>query len=152
MKLSKKLVAITAAMQPGQIACDGFLGNDPRSLAAIMAADQAAVNRIGLSHRQIARRMIEFRDAGQKACGDWITIPPRWEVRVDSARGKLLCPFGDPGLYPKTSITVRDIQNGTEITFTDLHIHLIGRHGFYEGSGCAFRVEPARLAEVLDIN
>lgn len=151
MKSSEPLNTIELAMQPGQITCDGFLGNDSRPLADILAADQAEVDRLGLSHHQMARRMIEFRDAGRNAMGDLVVVPPHWEVRVDSARGKLPCPFGEPGLYPKINITVRNVWNGGEITFTDLHIHLIDLHGFYEGQGTAFRIEPARLAEVLEV-
>lgn len=150
MKFIPQMEAIQAAMQPGQITHDGFLGNDSRSLAEILAHDQATVDRLGLSHRAIAQRMLEFRDAGREACGDWIAFSSRWDVRVDSARGKLPCPFGEPGLHSKTSITVRDRQDGQEITFTDLHIHLIGHHGFYEGKGSVFRLEPDRLAKLLD--
>jgi hypothetical protein len=32
-----------------------------------------------------------------------------------------------------------------------MHIHLIDSHGFYEGKGSPFRLEPAALVEILDI-
>ena len=151
MKTAKPLDAITLALQPGTVAREGFLGSDSRSLADILAADQAAVERLHLSHPQIARRMKELRDAGQKGLGDWIVIPPQWEARVDAVRGHLPCPFGDPGLYSKTLIAVRNTRLGMEIVYSDLLIHLIEEHGFYEGRGSPFRLDPERIAAALGL-
>ena len=95
--------------------------------------------------------MIELRDAGMAGLGEFIDVPPHFEVRVDSVRGRLPCPFGDPGIFPKTNTTVRNRGTGREITYTDLHIHMIGSHGFYEGRGSPFRLEPRDLVEVLEI-
>lgn len=142
---------IIRAMQPGRIASEGFLGSDRRSLADIRRADASAVQRLGLSHQRIARRMREFRDAGQKGQGNWVPIPPDWEARADAARGELPCPFEDAGLFQKTVITVRNIRHGTEITYSDLSMHLIEQHGFYEGRGSAFRLEPERIAATLGL-
>ena len=86
--------------------------------------------------------MVELRDAGMAGLGEFLDVAPHFEVRVDSVRGKLPCPFGDPGIFPKTNTTVRNKRLGREITYTDLHIHLIGSHGFYEGKGSPFRLEP----------
>jgi hypothetical protein len=37
------------------------------------------------------------------------------------------------------------------MSFTDLHIHLIGVHGFYEGRGTPFRLEPGDLVAILEV-
>ncbi len=95
--------------------------------------------------------MVELRDAGMAGLGEFVDVAPHFEVRVDSVRGRLPCPFGDPGIFPKTNVTVRNTRTGREITYTDLHIHLVRVHGFYEGRGSPFRLEPKDLAEVLEI-
>jgi hypothetical protein len=95
--------------------------------------------------------MLEFRNAGMRGLGEFISIEPHFEVRVDSVRGKLPCPFGDPGIFPKTNITVRNLEKNEDITYTDLHIHLIGSHGFYEGKGSVFRLDPKSLVDALEI-
>ncbi len=151
MQTEKISASLAREMQPGRIAREGFLGSDPRSLAEILAADQAAVERLRLTHPQIARRMKEFRAAGLKGLGDWTAVPPRWEARVDAARGHLPCPFGDPGLHPKTMIAVRNTRLKTEIVYSDLLIHLIEAHGFYEGRGSPFRLDPERIAAALEL-
>ncbi len=151
MKQTVQMERIQEKMRPGVITRDGFLGSDRRKLIDILIEDDEAVKRMDLTHQRIAGRMIELRDAGMRGLGEFVEVPPHYEVRVDSVRGKLPCPFGDPGIFPKTNVMIRNIRLGRELTYTDLHIHLIGSHGFYEGTGSPFRLEPAELAEVLEI-
>ena len=151
MKQTVQMQKIQEQMAPGVITRDGFLGEDRRPLVDILLADDAAVKALALEHEAVARRMIELRDAGMAGLGEFVDVAPHFEVRVDSVRGRLPCPFGDPGIFPKTNVTVRNRRTGREITFTDLHIHLVQSHGFYEGKGCPFRLEPKDLAEVLEI-
>jgi hypothetical protein len=138
-------------MRPGVITRDGFLGSDRRNLIDMLIEDEAEVKRRSLEHREIAHRMIELRDAGMRGLGEFISVEPHFEVRVDSVRGKLPCPFGDPGVFPKTNVTVRNLRLAREIDYTDLHIHLVLAHGFYEGRGSPFRLEPVDLVEILEV-
>ena len=140
-------------MAPGVIVRDGFLGTDTRNLVDILVADDAEVKRLGVSHHAIAHRMMELRDAGARGLGESIEVEAgAFEVRVDSVRGKLPCPFGDPGVFPKTNITVRNTALDREIVYTDLQIHLIFAHGFYEGRGGPFRLEPRDAVEILGVS
>jgi len=151
MKQTVQMDRIQRNMAPGVMTRDGFLGTDSRKLIDILISDDAEVKRLDLDHRRISSAMRSFRNAGMKGLGEFITVPPRFEVRVESVRGKLACPFGHPGLISKTNITVRNLERKQEITFTDLHIHLIEAHGFYEGKGSLFRLEPRELIEILEI-
>ncbi len=151
MKQSPQLQKAQENMKPGIITRDGFLGNDTRNLIDILIEDEAEVQRLGVTHRVIAERMINLRDAGMRGLGEFISVSPHFEIRVDTVRGKLPCPFGDPGIFPKTNTTVRNMAIGKEITYTDLNIHMIMAHGFYEGKGSAFRLEPSELVEILEI-
>jgi len=151
MKQTVQMMKIQERMKPGIITRDGFLGDDKRNLIDILLDDDAEVKRMNLTHSIIAERMLELREAGMRGLGEFISVEPNFEVRVDSVRGKLPCPFGDPGIFPKTNITVKNLAKKREITYTDLHIHMIGSHGFYEGKGSPFRLEPRDLVEVLEI-
>jgi hypothetical protein len=151
MKQTVQMRLIQEKMAPGVIVRDGFLGADARNLVDILTEDEGEVTRLGLVHQEIARRMIELRDGGTAGLGELIDVPPHFEVRVDSVRGRLPCPFGDPGIFPKTNTTVKNTLSGREVTYTDLHIHMIGSHGFYEGRGSPFRLEPRDLADVLEV-
>jgi len=151
MKQTVQMKQVQEKMKPGAIARDGFLGKDRRNLIDILVEDDAGVKRMNLDHQIIAQRMIELRNAGLRGLGDFISVEPHYEIRVDSVRGKLPCPFGDPGVFPKTNTIIRNLQKNREITYTDLNIHMIMAHGFYEGRGSPFRVEPADLVDILDI-
>lgn len=151
MKQTPQMQKIQEAMKPGVITLDGFLGTDERNLVDILTEDDAQVKRLGLTHQQIAKRMVWFREQGRKGLDEFISVEPCFQVRVMSVRGKLPSPFGGPGLYQKRNITVRNLELDREITFTDLHIHMVRDHGFYEGKGSQFRLEPKDLAEILDI-
>ena len=151
MKQTVQMREIQDKMQPGIITRDGFLGTDSRNLIDILVEDDAEVKRLNLTHGQIAGKMQEFREAGKRGLGDFIGVAPHFEVRVDTVRGKLPCPFGHPGLIQKTNIQVRNLKKNREITFTDMHIHMIDEHGFYEGKGSPFRLEVHDLIEILEI-
>ena len=151
MKQSPELDRIEEAMRPGVITLDGFLGQDRRRLVDILEEDDAAVRRLGLTHAAIAAAMARLRDAGRKGLDEFIDVPPHFLVRVESVRGILPCPFGHKGVYHKENTTIRNLLTDAEIVFTDLNIHMIEAHGFYEGAGSPFRVGPEDLARILDI-
>ncbi len=151
MKQSPQLQKAQESMAPGVITLEGFLGTDKRNLGDILVEDEASVRRMGMTHEHIAHAMQRLRDEGMRGLGEFIPVAPHFEVRVDSVRGKLPCPFQHPGIFPKTNITVRNKDKNEELTYTDLHIHLINQHGFYEGRGSAFRLDPHVLVEVLEI-
>lgn len=133
-------------MMPGIITAGGLIGSDKRDLVQIIEEDAAAVKALGLTHGGIAIRMNEIRNAAGEGLGEYVKISDTLAARVSSVRGRLRCPFGDPGLVPKFNTTVKKLETGEELTFTDLNIHLIEKHGFYQGRGALFRLEPATLA------
>ncbi|WP_422477782.1 hypothetical protein [Pleomorphochaeta sp. DL1XJH-081] len=151
MKQTPGYDAIQRQMAPGVITLDGFLGTDTRKLIDILNADDAIVRRAEVTHEEIAQRMQYFRDAGLDGLGEFMTIDEEYDVRVDSVRGKLPSPFGGPGMYEKVNTTVVNKRLGREVVYTDLHIHFVRDHGFYEGKGSPYRLEPEELIAVLGV-
>ncbi len=150
MKQTAELDRYQENMLPGRITLRGMLGSDKRNLGDILISDEAEVQRLGATHAAIAARMMELRDHGIRGLGNSITVDDHFEVLVDNVRGKLPCPFEDC-VIQKTFIQVKNLKLQREITFTDLHIHMIQQHGFYEGSGSTFRLDPADLIEILEV-
>jgi len=128
-----------------------FMGADQRSLPEIIRADKEELKKLNLTSQIMTERMIWFRDGAENGLGDFVPIAPNFEVSCEVARGFLPCPFGDAGKLRKTIVTVRNLRIGKEITFSELNIHLIAAHGFYEGKKSPFRLEPAELAQILEI-
>lgn len=138
-------------MQPGRLTRDGMLGTDRRSVDEIIAADQATMVRLGLTRETLAARLREITALARTALGDPVRIAPRLDARVDETRGALTCPFRHPGHYPKTVTYLRDIETGESMQWSDLGVHMLEAHGFCQGKGSAYRLEPEKLATALDI-
>ena len=149
MQKKHSLDALEQTLRQTSATREGLLGRDERGLAAILQADDEAIRRYGLTHAHIAQHLLALRQAGWKGLGEPVSVPPHFEVRVDAARGTLPCPFGDQGSFAKVNTTVHNLERGKEITFTDLNIHLIATHGFYEGHGAQFRLDPGQLMDTL---
>ncbi len=149
MKQTPDMEAVQREMRPGVIARDGFLGTDTRRLQDILIADDAEVQRLGVTHAELAARLLTLRDAGVKGLGEDIPVPPHFVVRVESVRGKLPCPFRHPGVYQKVNTRIRRVDTGEELLVTDLGLHLIVVHGFYGGRGSPYRLDPEVLVRVL---
>ena len=151
MKENPALQEIKKNMKPGVISLHGFLGRDKRGLEEIIDHDAGELERLGISTDQIADKLEEFKEKAMKGLGSFITLEEGIIARADSIRGKLPCPFNHAGIYSKTVVTLRVDKLETEFLYTDLGIHMIREHGFLEGRGSLFRLEPKDLAELLKI-
>jgi hypothetical protein len=63
----------------------------------------------------------------------------------------MTCPFGDPGLYPKNYVIVENKKINERLIFSCLSIHLIREHGFYQGRGSPFRIDPEAAKRILEM-
>ena len=65
MKMSPQYVKAQANMQPGVITSDGFLGDDPRPIVDIIAADEIRMRKLGLEFDEIVEKMRYLFDEGR---------------------------------------------------------------------------------------
>lgn len=137
-------------MAPGVLTIDGFLGSDPRDLIEILEDDDGAVRRCGLTHSRISAALRRLTDAAVGGFGATVTEDV-YEVCACEAMGKLPCPFGHPGLYAKAVIEAQRTDTGHRMTWTALQVHLIEEHGFYEGKGSPYRLDPVELVGFLGL-
>ncbi len=151
MKQTPEFDKIQQQMRKGVITLDGFLGDDSRNLVDIIAGDAITVSRLHTSCKAIAERMEHFKELGLSGLGEFISVDDEFDVKVDSVRGLLPSPFGGKGMYGKINTTVVNKRTGKSVVYTDLHIHFIGDHGFFEGKGSVFRLEPEDLVAVLAV-
>ncbi len=151
MKMNPEMQLAQANMQPGIITLQGFLGHDKRDLAQIIDEDSQLVKSLAVTHLKIAERMKFLREQGERGLGEFIEYDDHFQIKVDSVRGKMRCPFEDPGLIPKYNITVKNLTLNREITYTDMNIHFIEAHGFFQGEGSLFRLNPDDLVTILEI-
>jgi len=136
-------------MRSSQIVAGGFLGDDPRPLEEIIEDDVAAVEQLGTTCRAIAARMAELTGLARPGQGNFVPVSDTLTVAIDDNRGVLICPWGEKGRHGKTVTTARRLDTGREIRWSDLSVHFIGEHGFFQGRGSAFRLSPRELVEIV---
>jgi hypothetical protein len=145
MKKSPQEKKLESILKSSKFSSSGFLGSDTRNLWEIIDDDAAEVARSGKTMEEIAARMQYITDAGAEGLGDWVEIDHKLRVTVDDNRGVVPCPWPHHVRCLKRITTVNNSENRTSIRWSELNIHLIKEHGFFEGKGSPFRLEPAAL-------
>lgn len=145
--LEKKIID---NFKPGKITKDGFLGDDIRHVHDIVKEDSLILSQMGIEAETIADRLQYFIDEGKKGLETKVDLGD-FTVQISWDRGMLPCPFGEPRLHHKITATLYNKKLDKEITYSQLNVHMIREHGFFEGKGSAFRLEPEELVEVLEL-
>jgi hypothetical protein len=152
MKQTPQEKTIYDNFKPGKITKEGFLGDDTRHIHDIIEEDMHTLARLEVTQEQIADRLQYFIEEGKKGLETSVDIGD-FTTQVIWRRGMLPSPFGDPKrLYHKIVATVLNKKLNKELTYTQLNVHLIRDHGFFEGKGSVFRLEPEDVVEILDIH
>ena len=128
---------------------ESFLGRDTRTIAQIIESDEAELRAAGLGADELARAMRRLTEKGMESLGDEVQADG-FMVRVEEYMGQIGCPFKHAVREAKRNTTAVDPQ-GRVMAWTDMSIHLIERHGFFQGEGSDYRLEPLELAEFLGL-
>lgn len=149
MKKSPQLERLEAILRSSRLSARGFLGEDTRSLWEIIDRDTAELTRLGKTQEEVAVRMQEITDTAKRGLGDWVKITDNLRAWASDVRGVIACPWPHPFRTHKTVTTAERPDTGKQIRWSDLSIHLIGEHGFFQGKGSAFRLDPRELVEII---
>jgi hypothetical protein len=150
---------IEARMRPGGWSGVGFLGPD-ESLEEVLVADADTLRGLALEARTLADALHAvirshlagngrdpssgyvagfLHSLGHQACP--------WAER-DSFATCPAAPWDDWGSF---NWRIMNVHSGDEMTGPGLIVHLIAGHGFFEGRKSAYRVDPLKLARLLDL-
>jgi hypothetical protein len=151
MKQTPDLVKVQENMRAGQITGPGFLGNDERNLVDIISEDTLKVEELGLTNEIIACKLEMLMHQGEKGFGSPVNVDNTFIVIVEESRGYIPCPFRHGHLSKKVNINVRNLSTRKEIDYTPISIHLIREHGFYQGKGSIYRLDPVETAKLLEL-
>ena len=149
MKENPRIQRIVERMTPGVLSRDGFLGTDIRPLEEIIEADRAFVAQLGSSHQELGRKLEEVFLAARAALGTKVLVGDRLNAVHKEAMGHIPCPWGRCGMFAKGYVELLDTQSGLRIMFTALNVHMVTAHGFYQGRGSRYRLEPAEIYRLL---
>ena len=149
MKKSPQEEKLEKLLRSSKFSASSFLGTDRRSVWEIIDEDAAVVAKSGKTMEEVAARMQHITDLGQRGLGDWVETGKHLRVMVDDNRGMIPCPWPHRVRCLKRVTTVHHTASNAQIRWSDLNIHLVKNHGFFEGKGAAFRIEPRILLEVI---
>ncbi len=137
---------------PGKITKDGFLGSDNRHIHDIIKMDLSVLETNAITKEQVADRLQFFIDEGKKGLGSHINLND-FVVQIQWDRGLMPCPFGDSGLHHKIIATVTNKETETiVIKYSQLNVHMIREHGFFEGKDSLYRIDPEILISSIFID
>jgi len=153
----RTIAALEKDMRPGASSKAGFLGPDEKLLDVLAEDNADVVDRLGLTHQQLARHL---RLLGQVGRWAFDADPPsdghnftyhgrRFRVQVKLARGYQESPFHD-NTKANTDVTLQNLDGGKTLRYSLLVPDMVERYGFYEGKGTPYRVGPKAILEVLD--
>ncbi len=145
MKQSREMEKLEAMLRSSQLVAGGFLGDDSRNVSEVIEADRFVLEEAGVTASDLAKQMRKITDAAKKELGRRVMVDDRLEAWVNEAKGVLVCPWPHSGDFAKRTTMVKDVDTGESLIWSDLNIHLIKEHCFFEGKGSALRLCPAKL-------
>ena len=149
MKRDPTIRQVVDRMRPGVLCKDGFLGSDRRRLEEIIETDRSTAVGLGTSQEAIAERLQAVYDRARAGLGTPVAIDERLTAVWLEAMGRIPCPWGGCGTFPKGEVELTDAETGRSLVLTPLSIHQIAAHGFYQGRGARYRLEPELLCRIL---
>ncbi|MBP7236813.1 MAG: hypothetical protein KBA07_02055 [Petrotogaceae bacterium] len=148
MKMTPEYSKAQENMHAGIISSSGFLGNDSRLISDIICDDEEMVQVLGMNFTEIANRLKFFMEKALNGFGNPVTVDELWEVFSEEARGVIPCPFED-GSFKKINVYVKKKGFKDSIVFSELGIHLIEKHHFFQGKDAFFRLDPEKIKKIL---
>ncbi|MHC4517266.1 MAG: hypothetical protein ACYTAS_01645 [Planctomycetota bacterium] len=149
MKQSPNMQKLEQMLRSSVLVVGGFMGGDSRPVTEVIDEDAATLAHLDVTAEQVAARMQEITDAAIKGLGNWVVVDAGHEAMVEEARGAIFCPWSDGQRFRKRVTLVKLAPSGRQVQWSDLNIHLIGKHTFFEGKGSYFRTEPEELVKAL---
>lgn len=150
MKQSPREKKLEEVLRSTKLVAGGFMGTDARHPIEIIEDDLSELERLAVTAEQIADRMTELTELAKPRLGNWIhSATKHLRVKSEDYKGSLVCPWPHPGTFDKRITTVEHLETGGQVSWTDLNIHMIAEHSFFEGKGAFFRIEPAEIISIL---
>jgi len=127
----------------------GFLGKKESLRKVLVDDNRYVVDQLGISHQELARQLFILAALGEKHPGkEFHYHGERLTVTVNFSRGYQLSPFRD-GTKSNADVTIQNLGRAKKLAYGMLVPQMIERYGFYEGRETPYRVEPARVIEIL---
>ena len=129
---------------------EGFLGTDSRTVDEIVAAGLRTLAQLNLPLETLAAALRAAYDKARAALGGEVEIRPGLAAVAHESMGRIPSPFRGDGVFEKGDVVVA-AASGEGFILTSLGLALIEKHGFFQGRGSRYRVDPAHAAALLGL-
>ena len=140
---------ILARMAAGVLSREGFLGTDSRPLSEILDADRSAAAGLDVTHELLAERLQAALAAAVASLGKPVRLEGDLTAVHREAMGRIPCPWGGCGVFAKGEVELTHRPTGRKLYLTGLSVHMIAAHGFYQGRGSRYRLDPDFICRVF---
>lgn len=148
MKESPQDKSLHARLEASKFSAEGFLGEDTRTVDQIIVDDERTLESLGISRDQIADTLQGAFEKARSVFGGEIEIRPGVKATFYESMGRIPSPFTGEGVFEKGEVTLTD-SSSRILHASPLSIHLIRRHGFFQGKGAIYRTDPAIVVDML---
>ncbi|HMD69333.1 MAG TPA: hypothetical protein VKF42_10680 [Chitinivibrionales bacterium] len=149
MKLPPHATDLRKLLGPSRFSADGFLGSDKRSPEDIIHDDIATLARVGIDKSRLVEALRTACAAAERALGRPVPIAARVSAVSRDWRGRTPSPFPGEGTFAKGETIFSNDTTGASFSVSPLSLHLIDKHGFFQGRGSPYRVEPEVAARMM---
>ena len=131
----------------------GFLGKDEKLLDVLVMDNAFVVDRLGLTHQDIARPLLIAAALGERErSNDKETLfryqGQDYRLKMIRWKGSQFSPFYDR-THASCDAELENLTVKKKLKYSLLVPQMIERYGFYEGKGTPYRVEPVEVLEVF---
>jgi len=148
MKKSPSEYELMRNLSPSKFSAEGFLGSDRRPIDEIVSEDLRVLERCHVPKDALVQALKHAYDSAQRALGAEVLIRPGVTAVFHESMGRIPSPFKGDGVFEKGEAVVKDIR-GHSLVITRLSIHLIEKHGFFQGKGSPYRMDPITAIKIF---
>lgn len=149
MKQSPAEQNLMRNLGPSKFSAEGFLGSDTRPFDEIVGEDLRSLEQKRVSKEDLVAALTDAYEMAKQALGGRVVIRPGVTAVFKESMGRVPSPFRGDGVFEKGEAVVKDEEGGHTIIITSLGIHLIKKHGFFQGKGSRYRIEPERAIGIF---
>jgi hypothetical protein len=137
---------------PSRFSAEGFLGSDQRRPEDIIHDDAAALARLGIDKSKLVDALRNACVAADRGLGAPVRLAGGVSAVSRDWRGRTPSPFPGEGTFAKGETVFSDDTTGASFSISPLSLHLIDKHGFFQGKGSPYRVEPEIAARMMELS
>lgn len=151
MKRTPEEDRLVRNLSASRFSAEGFLGTDERPVDEIIAADARTLEEAGVTQDQVHKALADAYEKARSVFGAEVEVARNVTAVYHESMGRIPSPFVGDGVFEKGEADLEDQQTGDHLVVTRLGLALVEKHGFFEGRGSRYRIEPTTVVRMFGL-